>query len=338
MYTWGLRKLAICNPNAVIDDSAVTLGVVGTTAIYGYPESTAHYYAVEHGYAFKSLTTNQLWAPKLPAMDNVTMTSAVGHATGNIVSWEPVAGARLYQLFRRAADETSWTLVTNTGSTAYKDTSATAGVKYYYKARARFYDFMGSMDIPAVSAIRPSSAALANVTITKAVGHSTGNILYWNAVSGAKIYQVYRLNNGTWTLLKNTGSLAYKDETAKAGVKCYYKIVARNGSNKSNIATTASACAIRPAAITLSDVVMDSAQGHSSGIIVRWNAVKNARLYQVYRLRAGTTNWELLTNTGSTAYKDTSARSGVRYYYKVVARNGDVKSSMNIASVSAVRP
>lgn len=87
-------------------------------------------------YGFKSLPTNELWTPKLPAMDNVTMTEAVGHVTGNIVRWEAVEGARLYQLFRRAANESTRTLVTNTGSTAYKDTTAQSGVRYYYKVVA----------------------------------------------------------------------------------------------------------------------------------------------------------------------------------------------------------
>ena len=79
------------------------------------------------------------------------------------------------------------------------------------------------------------------------IGHATGNILYWNAVNNAKIYQVYRLENGSWVLLKNTGSLGYKDETAPVGVKCYYKIVARNGNASSNIATTSSASCTRAA-------------------------------------------------------------------------------------------
>jgi fibronectin type 3 domain-containing protein len=123
-------------------------------------------------------------------------------------------------------------------------------------------------------------------------------------------------------------------------VKCYYKIVARNGDLKSDIAATTSASATRPApAVTsLDKVVMESATGHSTGIIVRWAAVENAKLYQVYRRAADETSWTLLTNTGSLGYKDTTAEVGVKYYYKVVARNGDVKSSMDIAAVSAVRP
>ena len=125
---------------------------------------------------------------------------------------------------------------------------------------------------------------------------------------------------------------------APVGVRCYYKCVARNGDAKSNIATTASVSGVRPTPTSLNNVEMISAQGHSTGIIVKWNPVGGAQLYQVYRLKSGTTTWELITNTGSTGYKDTTAVSGVRYYYKVVARSGNIKSGMNIDSVSAVRP
>ena len=99
-----------------------------------------------------------------------------------------------------------------------------------------------------------------------------------------------------------------------------------------------SVSAVRQAPTALKDVEMQSAQGHSTGIIVRWNPVGGATLYQVYRLQSGTSSWKLLTNTGSTGYKDTTAVPGIRYYYKVVARYGELKSSLNIDSVSAVRP
>ena len=276
-----------------------------------------------------------------PPVDDVVMISAQGHATGNIVKWGASRNADLYQLYRRVDGDTAWTLVGNTRSLSYKDTSASVGVRYYYKVRGRDGSKMSTLNPAAVSCVRPAGATkLGNVTLTGAIGHSTGNILYWNAVSGAKIYQVYRLESGqsSWTLVTNTGSTGYKDELAKVGVKTYYKVVARNGDIKSDISTSASIYAIRQAPTSLKNVQMESAQGHSTGIIVRWNPVGGANLYQVYRLQSGQSSWKLLTNTGSTGYKDTTAVSGVRYYYKVVARYGDLKSSMNIDSVSAVRP
>ena len=114
-------------------------------------------------------------------------------------------------------------------------------------------------------------------------------------------------------------------------------MVARNGDVKSGL-DIAAVSAVRQPPKSLDDVKMTGATGHISGNIIYWDPVGGANLYQVYRLQSGQSSWKLLTNTGSTGYKDTTAVSGVRYYYKVVARYGDLKSSMNIDSVSAVRP
>jgi fibronectin type 3 domain-containing protein len=280
--------------------------------------------------------TNTIPDPGSRLLADVVMTDPTPHHTGIIIRWNAVEGAQLYQIYRLASGETAWTLIKNTGSTAYKDETAAVGVKYYYKVRARDGQRMSSLNIQSVSAIRP----LANVVMTGATPHATGNIIRWNAVEGAVFYQVYRLRSGetAWTLLKNTGSTAYKDETAVEGIKYYYKVRARNGQLMSSM-NIASVSAIRPAAVTkLDNVTMEKAVGHATGNIIYWNAVKNAKLYQVYRLRSGETSWTLLKNTGSLAYKDETAEVGVKYYYKVVARNGDIKSGMNITSVSAVRP
>lgn len=270
-------------------------------------------------------------------LPDVQMLTPVGHSTGNIIKWEAVEGAALYQVYR--LDGSAWKLLKNTGGTAYKDESAPAGTKCYYKVVARNGDLKSSMAIPSVSVTRPALiTSLDNVTITKITAHTTGNIIYWNAVDNATLYQVYRLNGSAWELLKNTGSTAYKDETAAVGVKVYYKIVARRDSIASNIGTTVSASATRPAPITsLSNVTITSINAHATGNIIYWNAVTNAKLYQVYRLNGS--SWELLKNTGGTAYKDETAPCGVKTYYKIVARCDSMASNISTtASSSAVRP
>jgi fibronectin type 3 domain-containing protein len=180
---------------------------------------------------------------------NVVINRTIPHTSGNILYWDAVDGSDIYQIYRLRSGETSWTLQKNTRSLGYKDETAVAGLKYYYKIVARNGDVKSDIKTTvSVGMVRPGAVVtkLSNVTIYKTVGHSSGNILYWNQVDGAIIYQVYRLENGKWVLLKNTGSFGYKDETAPVGVKCYYKIVARNGDIKSDIATTASASATRP--------------------------------------------------------------------------------------------
>ena len=272
----------------------------------------------------------------IPALGlrDVTMTDAKPYVDGVIVSWEAVEEARFYQLFRRAADETSWTLLTNTSGTAYKDSSAEADVKYYYKTRARDGSVMSSLDIAAVSAKIPTS--LADVKMESAAAYPDGIIVRWGAVEGAILYQVYRRASGetTWTLLRNTGGLAYKDTEAVPGVRYYYRAVARNCSLASSINIPAVSACITPPA----DVKMLSATGHSTGNIIRWEASEGATLYQVFRREANETAWTLIKNTSGTAYKDETAEVGVKYYYKVRARNGGLMSSLDIPAVSAVRP
>ena len=125
-------------------------------------------------------------------LSDVKMIGTNPHVTGNIVSWEAVPNAKLYQVYRLKVGESSWVLLKNTGSLAYKDTDAEVGTKYYYKVRARNDKQITSMNIESVAAIRP----IANVVMAGSNPHKTGNIISWNAVEGAKLYQVYRLRGG----------------------------------------------------------------------------------------------------------------------------------------------
>ncbi len=50
------------------------------------------------------------------------------------VKWEAVSGAARYRVFRKTADG-SWSTLGATTSTSYTDTTAQAGVTYYYTVR-----------------------------------------------------------------------------------------------------------------------------------------------------------------------------------------------------------
>ena len=261
-------------------------------------------------------------------LDGVVMSAPQPHLTGNIIRWEAVEYADLYQVYRLSPGETTWELLKNTRSLAYKDESAETGVKYYYKVRARKGELMSTMAIQSVSAIRP----IGNVTMSEVQPHATGNIVRWKAVDDAVFYQVYRrdASETTWELLKNTGSLAYKDESAQVGVKYYYKVRARCGSAISSMDITALS-GVRPP----ENVTLVSATAHSTGIIVRWNGVESAQKYQILRRTSGG-SWEHLGYTTSTAYKDTTVKAGTTYYYTVRAVAGSaVSASYDKNGVSA---
>ena len=253
-------------------------------------------------------------------LDDVVMGEAQPHVTGNIIRWNAVENAVFYQVLRLNPGETTWTLITNTSGTAYKDETAEIGVKYYYKVRARNGSLMSSMNIQSVSAMRP----IGNVKMGETTSHYTGNIVRWEAVDGAKLYQVYRLPSGgsQWSLLAKTSGTAYKDTSAEYGTKYYYKTVAVCNSAVGSLNNVSSISAIRPP----QDVTLTAAEVHGDDIIIRWEAAEGAEKYEVLRRISGST-WERLAYTTGTAYKDTTAEWGVTYYYTVRAMAGSVRST-----------
>ena len=280
------------------------------------------------------------WKSKISQLANVEIYKTNPHSTGNILYWNAVENGDIYQIYR--LNGSSWELLKNTRSLAYKDETAKVGVKHYYKIVARNGDLKSDIKTtPSTAVTRPIPSVLNDVPLTRAIRHATGNILYWTSVEYADVYQIYRKTDGesSFKCIAGTRSLAYKDIDAPAGKAATYYVLAINGSSRSN-ANTATKASIPAGSVTkLNNVTITKIVPHSSGNILYWDMVVNAQLYQVYRLAPGGTSWELLTNTGSLGYKDTTAQSGVKYYYKIVARNGDVKSDIKTTnSVSGTRP
>ena len=265
-------------------------------------------------------------------LPKVKLTSIAPYGDGIVIRWEAVEEAELYEVYSKCEDG-EWSKLANTGSTAYKDTTAEDNRTYSYTVLARSGDRVSPWDESNCLAVKKG---LDDVVMGEAQPHVTGNIIRWNAVENAVFYQVLRLNPGetTWMLITNTSGTAYKDETAEIGVKYYYKVRARNGSLMSSM-NIQSVSAMRP----IGNVKMGETTSHYTGNIVRWEAVDGAKLYQVYRLPSGGSQWSLLAKTSGTAYKDTSAEYGTKYYYKTVAVcNSAVGSLSNGSSVSAIRP
>ena len=266
------------------------------------------------------------------ALPKVKLTSIAPYGDGIVIRWEAVEEAELYEVYSKCEDG-EWSKLANTGSTAYKDTTAEDNRTYSYTVLARSGDRVSPWDESNCLTVKKG---LDDVVMGEAQPHVTGNIIRWNAVENAVFYQVLRLNPGetTWMLITNTSGTAYKDETAEIGVKYYYKVRARNGSLMSSM-NIQSVSAMRP----IGNVKMGETTSHYTGNIVRWEAVDGAKLYQVYRLSSGGSQWSLLAKTSGTAYKDTSAEFGIKYYYKTVAVcNSAVGSLSNGSSVSAIRP
>ena len=122
--------------------------------------------------------------------------------------------------------------------------------------------------------------------------------------------------------------VVYRDNTAYAG-SYIYTVRAYSSSRKSPYNAKGMTAATKIA--TPSRV---SASAADNGITVKWNTVKYATGYQVYR-RASSNSYDLIktvSGQSSASYKDTKAQSGTTYSYMVKAFRKNSSSSVVTSS------
>lgn len=213
-----------------------------TTSSTSYTDTTAqagknYYYRVRSlnqdydilsGY---SNTVNR--ACDLPKPD---VTMKVQTATGKPkLTWEDLSGAISYRIYRATSKDGSYSLLKTTTSTTFVDTSAEAGINYYYKvtavhsnssANSAYSDIVNRMcDLP-----KPV------VSITRKNGDPR---ITWKAIPDAEKYYVYRATSkdGKYTKVKTTvTATSYTDTSAKAGTTYYYKVKAIHAKSSANSA------------------------------------------------------------------------------------------------------
>ena len=146
-------------------------------------------------------------------------------STGKVkISWEPVEGATKYEVYRAASKNGTYSRISTTSSTSVTNTKAEAGKMYYYKVRA-ICDVEAAA--AAYSASKSRTCNLPQPDVSIALSSKKPKVS-WDKVEGAVSYKVYRASskNGTYSLVKTTTSLSYKDSNATSGKTYYYKVVA----------------------------------------------------------------------------------------------------------------
>lgn len=234
--------------------------------------------------------------------------------TGVTVSFTKPAGTTYYELSRKASTEKTWTSLgkVDASKATYTDTSAESGKTYSYKAVAV------SANSKSAEKVSGNLLYIAATKITAVATASTGIKITWSKVKGIKGYYIYRkTETGDWSRIKNALSTAtsYTDTGAKKGVVYLYTIKPYNGSS-----TGISCTSVKAVRLVAPAVKVATGNGYVS---VTWDAVTGAAGYTVYR-KTGTGSWTALGKVAATvkSYKDTTAKSGTKYYYTVKAYNG----------------
>ena len=154
------------------------------------------------------------------------------------LSWSAVSGAEKYLVYRRSADESSYTRIASTTSVTYTDKTAEVGTKYYYKVMAVHENTAANS---AKSAAVSSTCDLARPVVN--IKLSSGNPrLTWDKIDGAEKYYVYRATSksGDYIRIKTTKTAtSFTDTDVTSGKTYYYRVKAIHSNTAANSAYSA---------------------------------------------------------------------------------------------------
>lgn len=86
----------------------------------------------------------------------------------------------------------------------------------------------------------------------------------------------------------------------------------------------------------LSDLSSLAAQAKGDKVVLEWQASNGADFYRIYRKEAGDADYKFIYDEPSTAYTDSTAKSGKSYSYKVTAVSGNKETKGCITDDTAI--
>ena len=265
--------------------------------------------------------------------------SAFGSESRITVSWNKVAGADSYVVYRTKSDGSWERLATvSADKLSYADTTAVSGSGYYYTVRAYneahdawslFYDTRQD-SINRVS--------LHATPVVELIPTTTGINVTWNKDAAATGYRIYRrLPDGTTIVLTDITSgntTSYVDtkvtnsQTYSYAVRAYYGDVTKlRSANTTSTPSVWSDAAYVPW-IFVKTPQFTNTYSDAGYMTVQWEAVAKASGYLIYRRSSPKDTWTILGYvTKGTTYQDKTVQNGKSYYYAIRAYKTDAKGT-----------
>ena len=178
------------------------------------------------------------------------------------------------------------------------------------------YDNPPSSDTRSLYSNAVSAFCRPSAPVAKIMTYAGKPRLSWKAIDGADKYYIYRSTDGeTFKYYEKTTKTSYTDTKAKVGTKYYYKVKAARNVDGVNIGSAYSAIKTVTATLAKPTVKITTVSGKPK---LSWSKVTGADKYYVYRSTNGK-DYTILIKTTKTSVTNTSAKKGVKYYYKVKA-------------------
>ena len=248
------------------------------------------------------------------------------------ISWDAVSGAVEYTVYRATSPDGEFKRLTTTKNSSVTNTSTTAGTTYYYTVVAVAEKSAANS---AESQVQSLTCTLAQPTVTLSNVASTGKIkISWAKVDGAVKYEVWRATskNGTYSRLTTTTATSVTNTKTEAGKTYYYKVKALAQDSEANSAYSTAVSRTCDLAQPVVTIALSSKKPK-----VSWKKIDGATKYEVYRATSKNGTYSKVKTTTSTAYKDTAAKSGKTYYYKVVAVCSKTAGNSAYSAVKSIK-
>ena len=240
---------------------------------------------------------------------------------GVTVKWSKNSAVDSYRIYRKTKN-TGWKRIGTSDSGSFTDTTAASGINYTYTLRALDAEnnfasyYNGGKSVTYVKA----------PTINKIENTVTGSKISWGKCSGASKYRVYYLQNRSWKALGNTTATSFTHNKLKSETKYTYTV--RCLDSKGNFVSGYDKNGTSN--IFLNPPKISSLANINGGVEIKWNTLKYADGYRVYR-KTKNTGWTRIGNTEDNTFKDTNVKSGTAYTYTVrcVDEDGNFASYFN---------
>ncbi len=324
----------IADSTTITETSHIDTGLTNGTA-YRYTVRAANAAGVSPDSSETSATP---LPPILVAPANLSGTPS--SPAGNIqisLSWDAVAGAAEYQIYRAATPGGTLTRVdedTTITAATYTDTVLISGTAYRYTVRA--VNIAGvSPDSNEISITAPTPPAVpANLSGTASASEGIINTaLSWAAATGAAEYRIYRaIADGAPTRIASSDTItatAYTDTRLMRGTTYRYTVRAVNADGES--ADSSEEIVATPAIPAAPENF--SATGGSGQITLSWDTATGATEYQIYRALEGAfITFSRIASSATvttTFHADTglTGGTGYRYFVRAVNSNGESLAS-----------
>ena len=260
--------------------------------------------------------TDEVQIQKPSAPSGLAVSNTIASLT---LKWNAVKGATGYEIYRAGTDG-KYSKITTVTSTSYVDTNVKNNAQYSYRIKA--YNTACTSAFSTAASLKKTQISVSNLKAD--ANGSTVQLSWTGGVTGAEGYVIYRrTEGGSYDEIGRTSGNTYSN-TISAGIKYYYAVAVYSGSRTEDKCPEVGVMyLVAPSGLSVSNTI--------ASLTLKWNAVKGATGYEIYR--AGTDGkYSKITTVTSTSYVDTNVKNNAQYSYRIKAYNTACTSAFSTAA------